>query len=233
MLVSIIIPTFNCQTWLPHSIKSAMDQTHKDLEILIVDDGSTDRTDQYLRYLAKLDDKRVRVISLPNGGRSAARNAGNLAALGEVIFVLDADDLASPNRVELTLKKFKDGVEFVYGSATVIDCVGRKLGETRAEVFNKEKALETLQNRIVHSSVAYTKAFAMTNPYSLGELSSLGLDDWAMQIGAALSSVKMDFVPQTICAYRILESGITSTRNEAKVLEAKKKYLDSLKVLTA
>lgn len=214
-------------------MQSALEQNYNDdLEVIIINDGSTDHTEQYLKWLEGKKDSRIKIIRTAMIGRSAARNIGNEQACGEMIFVLDADDLAAPNRLELTVKKKLDtGADFIYGSATIIDCTGKKIGEVRADVFNRDRALDTKLNHIVHSSVAYTKEFAKQFPYNEGELSSLGLDDWGQQITAAIAGIKMDFVPQTICAYRHLESGISKTRNEKEVAEAKDRYLDSLKTV--
>lgn len=231
MLCSVIIPSRDCVTFLPHSVQSILDQTHKDFELIIVNDGSKDKTEKYLKWLGDLNDSRIRIIRTAGIGRSAARNTANAVASGKLIFVLDADDLATPNRLELSIKKYNTtGAQFLYGSATVIDCIGRKLGEIRADVFDKERALATKLNHIVHSSVFYTKEFIEKYPYREGRLADLGLDDWAQQIEAALSGVKMDFVPQTICAYRHLDSAVSKTRDEEEVRKAKQEFLDGMAV---
>ena len=90
MKVSFIIPSHNCAAWLPHAVESVLSQTHKDLECIIVNDGSTDSTEKYLDWLK---DDRVRVIhNVKPLGRSLARNQGNAFALGDILCVLDADD---------------------------------------------------------------------------------------------------------------------------------------------
>lgn len=232
MKLSFVIPTYNCAVWLPHAVSSCLGQTFKDIEVVVVDDCSTDRTGEYLDWL-KGKDKRVRIFRLPkNVGRSEARNIGNKEANGEIIAVLDADDIATPNRAELTLKKFKGtDLDYVYGGATFIDAIGRPLENATVDVFDKTTALEKMTNGIVHSSSAYTKKFAMKYRYRGGEISRLGLDDWALQIESLLDGGKFDFIPHRLCAYRILSNQISRVRNPDEVMKAKKDFLASLKVV--
>lgn len=97
-LVSVIIPAYNAARWLPGTLGSVIEQTHQDMEIIVVNDGSTDRTacivDDYARK-----DRRVHLLNQPNRERSAARNAGMRAAQGEYVAFLDADDLWLPSKL--------------------------------------------------------------------------------------------------------------------------------------
>lgn len=230
MKISFVIPSFNSCTWLPHAVTSCLQQTYKDIEVVIVDDGSTDRTGEYLAFIEK--NPLVKVVKLPkNMGRSEARNAGNRAASGDVICVLDADDLSTPNRAELVARKFKQrNVDYVYGSATVIDILGRPQSLVTADVFDIARAEQTLKNHIVHSTVAYTKEFAARFPYRSGSIEKLGIDDWTQQTEAIASGAKFDFIPQRLACYRITQSGISAKRDEKLVEEAKRGFLSGLKV---
>lgn len=225
MKVSVVIPSYNCSHYLHHAVDSALTQTYKDIEVVIVNDASTDSTSDYLAWLSKQNDPRVKIINNEkNLGRSESRNVGNAAASGDIIMVLDADDLCTPKRAEITVAKFTDGVQFVHGAAHKMDPVGRDLGLMPTDVFNKEKALETMTNGIVHSSVAYTKEFAAKYKYPSGELAKLGLDDWACFLTAAMDGVKFEYTPAALCVYRY-GVGIESARNMDEVMKAKKAYL--------
>lgn len=94
--VSVIIPCFNHGRFLPSAAASVLAQTLTDLELIIVDDGSTDETPA---VMAGLDDARVRTLTTPNRGVSAARNAGLDLARGEFIAFLDADDVWEPDKL--------------------------------------------------------------------------------------------------------------------------------------
>jgi glycosyltransferase involved in cell wall biosynthesis len=97
-LVSIIIPSYNCSEYLPAALDSALRQTLPDLEIIVVDDGSTDQTLDVVRPY--LNEPRVRYIRQTNQGLPAARNAGVRASAAEYIAFLDADDELAPSALE-------------------------------------------------------------------------------------------------------------------------------------
>jgi glycosyltransferase involved in cell wall biosynthesis len=96
-LVSVVTPTYNCAAWLPETLRSALGQTLPDVEIIVVDDGSTDDTRERLRAFAP----RVRYLPMEHSGiPGRARNVGLRAARGEYVAFLDADDLWEPVKLE-------------------------------------------------------------------------------------------------------------------------------------
>ena len=97
--ISLIVPVYNVEPYLARCLDSCARQTLLDLEILCVNDGSTDRSREILEHYAGLD-SRIRIIDRENGGVSAARNAGLDAANGEWIMFLDADDYLEPDACE-------------------------------------------------------------------------------------------------------------------------------------
>jgi glycosyltransferase involved in cell wall biosynthesis len=100
-LVSVIIPAFNAGRWIRDSTGSVITQTYSNLELIVVDDGSTDQTPV---FLAELADPRVHVIRQAQLGAAAARNMGLSVARGELIQFLDADDLLSANKIEMQVR---------------------------------------------------------------------------------------------------------------------------------
>ncbi len=99
MLVSVIVPVYNCERYLARCVESILAQTHRRLEVLLIDDGSSDRSPQICDEFA-VRDERVRVIHKPNGGGSAARNDGIEVARGEFIAFCDNDDFMAPAMIE-------------------------------------------------------------------------------------------------------------------------------------
>jgi glycosyltransferase involved in cell wall biosynthesis len=95
-LVSVIIPTYNRAHVVPEAIESVLLQTYPHIEVIVVDDGSTDNTPECLQQFAS----RVRVITQANAGPAAARNRGIEVAKGELIAFLDSDDLWLPTKLE-------------------------------------------------------------------------------------------------------------------------------------
>lgn len=101
-LVSVIIPVYNRLDYLPECMESLLAQTYRNLEILLIDDGSTDGTLELCRRYAQ-EDPRIVVIAADHGGVSKARNLGLDAAKGEYVFFVDSDDVPHPRLAEVLL----------------------------------------------------------------------------------------------------------------------------------
>jgi len=111
-LVTVVVPAFNSAATLDETLRSVRSQTHRNLEILVVDDGSFDSTSEIAsRHAAQ--DIRLRVISQRNAGVAAARNRGIAEAKGELVAPIDADDLWSPDKIERQLEALRQGGERV------------------------------------------------------------------------------------------------------------------------
>ena len=95
-MISIIIPVYNSDSYLDECIKSVLCQTYKDFELLLIDDGSTDKSLERLRRWESKDD-RINLIVQENSGASSARNHGLNEAKGEWVVFIDSDDIVSPN----------------------------------------------------------------------------------------------------------------------------------------
>lgn len=104
-LVSILIPAFNAQEWIAETIQSALRQTWPRKEIIVLDDGSTDRT---LATARRFESNDVRVVTQPNQGAAVARNKAFSMSCGDYIQWLDADDLLSPDKVANQMKIAKE-----------------------------------------------------------------------------------------------------------------------------
>ncbi|MFU0790278.1 glycosyltransferase [Virgibacillus proomii] len=104
MLISIIVPIYNAEDFLPKCLESVKNQTYKDLEIILVNDGSTDQSrlicDEY-----SITDDRFMILHKENGGVSSARNAGLRVAKGKYVIFLDADDWIEPIMIENLFKQ--------------------------------------------------------------------------------------------------------------------------------
>ncbi len=105
--ISVIIPIFNVESYLVQTLESLMYQTFKDIEIICVDDGSTDNSGTICERLARVDN-RIHVIRQKNHGTSAARNAGMAVAAGKYISFVDGDDWLHPNFLEVLYRLCED-----------------------------------------------------------------------------------------------------------------------------
>jgi len=103
--ISVIIPVYNGEKTIKQTVESVLNQTFKDFELLIINDGSQDAT---LEIIQAINDERIQVFSYQNSGVSASRNRALTKAKGEFISFIDADDLWTPNKLELQFKALQD-----------------------------------------------------------------------------------------------------------------------------
>lgn len=203
---TFVIPAFNAEAYLAQCIISCRTQSVKDVEIIVVNDGSTDGTKELTEWHAS-EDKRVRLIDLPkNEGRSAARNAGNLEAQAPIILVLDSDDMALRNRARDTLIHFNmKNADVLYGPFQIMDENSNVIGTQAAGPFNREISIKKQQNFIGHSTMAYRKGVTLNVRYDEGDFSRLGLDDWKFQWDCIQKGYKFGFTKVALSRYRIYQ----------------------------
>ena len=121
-LVSVIIPVYNAEKTIIRTLESVVNQTYKNIEILVINDGSKDNSEQLIsNYVSQVDNKNIRLISKENGGVSSARNRGIDYATGDFIAFLDSDDFWLPNKIEMQLNVFENNPQ--------IDCLATNMNK--------------------------------------------------------------------------------------------------------
>jgi glycosyltransferase involved in cell wall biosynthesis len=149
-LVSVVIPAYNAQRFIERTLASAIAQTHRNLEIIVIDDGSVDDTRTIVhRFVCK--DDRIRILSIPNGGVAEARNVGIAEAAGDFVAFLDADDVWHPKKIQLQL-----------ASLTIGDGVGAAASYTFHRLIDVDdyvigKSNETICNGYAFARLLYAK----------------------------------------------------------------------------
>ena len=145
--ISVIVPVYKVEAYLDKCVRSIMDQTYRNLEIILVDDGSPDDCPAMCDAWAEKD-SRIRVIHKENGGLSDARNAGMAVATGEYIGFIDSDDYIAPDMYRLLLERMTAdgsdiaacGVEMVFEDGTP----PRMLTPTGSHVLDNGQAMEAI-----------------------------------------------------------------------------------------
>lgn len=134
-LVSVVIATYNMAVYLPLAVRSALDQTYKNIELLIIDDGSTDSTKETVRPF--LEDTRVRYLFQDNRGQAAAKNHGIRESRGEYIAFLDADDMWARDKLDVQVPIFSqsEALGVVYSRLAHIDENGIERGVLNHELY--------------------------------------------------------------------------------------------------
>jgi glycosyltransferase involved in cell wall biosynthesis len=208
-LVSVIIPSYNAAGFISETLDSALAQTYKNFEILVIDDGSTDNTKEVLEPYIKRG--QIRYIYQDNSRQAVARNNGMQQAKGELLAFLDADDIWLPNKLELQVPLFKDKeVGLVYGNAVFWD--GKKEWPHAHEKEFKRgcifKKLMTYGNFIWASTVLIRRECA--DRAGLFEEWS-PIEDYHMWLRVAYF-YKADYTSEVVEKYRIHAGNVSHKR---------------------
>jgi len=212
-LVSVIIPVHDDAEFIDEAIESVFNQTRSSFEIIVVNDGSTDA--QSLEILDRLAWPRTTVISQPNRGLAAARNAGVRASSGAFIVPLDVDDALEPRFLEAQLEVLEANDSIAYTTTW-----SRLTGDVEAvwipRPFNEYQIL--LSNSNVGCVVLRRSAFDSVGGYD-EELRS-GNEDWDLWVRLMAAGHTMVEIPEVLFRYR--KHGITmSVRTEARFESAR------------
>jgi glycosyltransferase involved in cell wall biosynthesis len=189
-LVSVVIPAWNAESALAETLGSAAAQTHRNLEILIVDDGSTDGTARIATEFCA-SDNRARLISQKNCGVASARNSAIDESRGEFIAPLDADDLWHPQKIERQLETFARGppeVGLVYCWYRLIDERGRVIAPLWSPVIEGAAFREHLKLNFACGSTCLFRRSAIGDLRYSSELRDArngGCEDWLFQLQIA------------------------------------------------
>ena len=145
-MISIIVPVYNLQGCIERCIDSIRNQTHKDFELILVNDGSTDDSLKIINKYVLLD-SRIKVFDKENGGASSARNFGILKSSGEQICFVDGDDIIVENHLQCLFESFlKNGVDLSISSIVKVDNEGNELTRYSTQENSRQTIEEFLEN---------------------------------------------------------------------------------------
>ena len=216
--ISVIIPAYNREELLPQTLESLLRQTFPAEEIIVVDDGSTDRTTD----VAESFGEPIRVIRQENAGPAAARNRGFLDSRGEFIHFFDSDDLALPNKHEVQMKTLqKSGADIAYGpwikgriSDSSFIPENQVLQQMGLPKDNLIKALLTNWSIVPHACLFRRSIVEKVGGFP-EEL--FGVEDQLMFLRCLLAGARVVHSPHTLELYRSNDPGkITASNATAK-----------------
>ena len=140
-MISIIVPVYNVEEYLEECLESIRKQTYQDIEVILVNDGSTDGSHAICERYCQMD-KRFRLINQKNQGQSVARNRGVKESLGEYIMFVDSDDVVSLGLLEQLMKYMSDGIDIVECNRTeAIQCLNEEKKDIHVKEFDSNEAL--------------------------------------------------------------------------------------------
>jgi glycosyltransferase involved in cell wall biosynthesis len=215
-LVSVVVPAYNAEQTLPETLYSVRAQTHENLEIIVVDDGSTDATATMVR-LQQRSDPRIRLIQQQNAGVAPARNCGAAAATGAFIAPIDSDDLWHPTKIEAQLREFARAgpeVGVVYTWFALIDVESKVIHKKHRPEFTGWVLPILAEFNFVgngSSPLIRTEAFLKTPGYdaTLKARGGQGCEDWKLYCQLA-ERFQYAVVRDHLTGYRTLPDNMSS-----------------------
>ncbi len=209
-LVSVVIPAYNAERFIRQTLESVLAQTYKNIEVLVVDDGSQDRTADIVRETADRDD-RIILLSQANSGVAAARNLAIQHSKGEFIAPIDADDLWYPQNIEKQVQCMVQGgntVGLVYSWSVDIDESDGLLGSFRAaKIQGNVYATLVCHNFLGNASASMMRRSCLEQvgcyDSNLRLQKAQGCEDWDLYLRLA-EQYEFRVVPEFLVGYRKL-----------------------------
>lgn len=210
-LVSVIIPAYNAESYLAITLESVLNQTFSNFEILIIDDGSTDKTTHIALKYSLLDD-RIRLIKQDNHGVATSRNVGIKYAKGEYLAFLDADDIWLPHKLETHIEHFHNtpNLGLSFGKVEFITVDGHS---------TKQYSNSRLQNihpeDLYYENLVITPSNAVIPKQVFAEIGGFdpeinGMEDAELFLRITCSHWKVEGIDQILIQYRNNSSGFSS-----------------------
>jgi glycosyltransferase involved in cell wall biosynthesis len=208
-LISVILPVYNRASWVARAIDSVLSQTYQNIELLVIDDGSTDDTSQVLESYGA----RLKVLKQAHAGAEAARNLGLEYARGEFVAFIDSDDLWYADRLSRQLLCFnRVEVGLVFGNAALVDYRHTPPRHLKRTFFDnvrpsRGRVMEVFERGCFvpcSSVLARRRCFAETGGFTTGRVAADYLK-W-LEISA---SYEFDYIPDPVYEYAIHPGGIS------------------------
>lgn len=221
--VSVIVPVYNVEEYIEECINSIINQTLKEIEIIVVDDGSEDKS---IEFVKKIKDDRIRIIHKVNGGLSSARNEGLKNAIGEYIYFIDSDDYIGVNTAieeMYDLAKENDS-DIVVGNAIKYYSEDKKIIFKRdVELFNvkhiqsEQFLVKALKTHSMHSAVwlnIYKRTLLIDNNLLFKEGYLHEDEDFTPRVFIKSNSISI--YPKNFYIYRVRQNSIITKHSTKK-----------------
>ena len=233
MLVSIITPTFNRETFLPIAIESVLAQTMGDFELIIVDDGSTDNSKAVIEaYIAK--DSRIKYFYQVNQGQSVARNLALKEAKGDYICFLDSDNYWPADRLEKSLAAFQayPEADIVYGDCITINENGDTISHENMKRYSGRITPLLLKDNFVSMNTTTSRRKCFDEMGGMSGKRKVA-DDYDLWLKFS-AKYGFQYIPEYLAYYRVMENQISTNKklrfdtNEKIILDFLGAYPDSV-----
>ena len=233
-LISVIVPVYKVEAYLPQCLDSICGQTYQNLEILLVDDGSPDRCGEICdQYAAR--DSRIRVLHKQNGGLSDARNAGMQQMTGSYLMFVDSDDMLPPDAVQMLFETaLSENAELVIGdhrrfSGMLPEENAKKKTIEVHRLTGSEAMRDMLQNGCAAWARLYQREIHQHIPFPVGEIN----EDEAIAIQILENCTRVVKTSEVVYYYRCRPESITTSDFAAPKMAWSKHCAENLKYIQA
>ncbi len=230
-LISVSMPAYNAEIYIAESIESVLNQDYRHFELLICDDGSTDRTLEIIRAYEKKD-PRIKVFSMDeNVGLASVRNFISRKAQGKYVALLDSDDLSTPDRFDEQVKVLESGVCDVCASEyySLDMSNGKKRARHRYESDADLKALLTIYNPICNSTTMMSRELMLKFPYR--DNLKGGPEDYDLWVSLAIAGYRFKTIKKALVTYRLHAGQISKQKEDLMIRlfdESRLRYMQYL-----
>jgi len=216
-LVSVIMPAYNAEKYIAEAIKSVVSQSYRTFELVVVDDGSTDRTRQ---IVASFADERIKYIRKKNGGASSARNRGIEESKGDFLITLDADDKMTPEYIAAHMRHFAkyQDADMMYCDQRLIDEEGNFINEIRQFEYQNRCHLIRDMFRCGYSVILPLGCFKRSMIEKIGYYDETLLvgEDYDLMRRFILHNCTAIHLPETLYVRRMQPQSLSRTNTQAK-----------------
>lgn len=230
-LISVILPVFNCEGYVAEAIDSILNQSFSDFELIIINDGSVDKSEQVI--LSYKDDRIKYIKNDGNIGLIATLNKGIDLARGKYMARMDADDISLPNRFEIQLSYFEKNNDAAIICSPILGITPEGKSCDGWEVDLKHRTWEQIKKALPHENcIAHPTVMAKTDvlrKYKYNT-SQKGSEDWDLWMRLVSDGYKIIKTDEFLLKYRLHPLSVTISGNlktavERKIINVKKKFL--------
>lgn len=210
--VSVVTPTYNRADFIREAVDSVLSQSFRDLEMIVVDDGSRDNTRDVLASC--LDDGRLHYVFQENQGQSVARNKGIRAARGEYICFLDSDNYWLPGKLEASVR-FMDAhpdVDILYGDNISIDEEGRIISKDNMKRHSGRITGLLLHDNFISNNTVMVRRECFEQLGGFNEKDRLA-EDYELWLRMS-TRYTFHYLPEYMAAYRVMDDQISSDKDK-------------------
>ncbi len=236
MIVSIIVPVYNVEKYIEKCIRSLLNQTFKDYEIIVVIDGSTDASEKIVRDIQKENPEKIKIINQAKKGPGAARNTGIAAACGKFLLFVDSDDYISSDLIAHAYKKAAENdSDITVFDAKLVDEDGEYLKYESAIMYEKGMInLDGPERLLILPSLwnkLYKKSLFDENKISIPENSAMG-EDLAANMGLLSCAKSVTHLPEPLYFY-VQHSGsiMSSSQNNIRKIMRNRDIITSMDIV--